>query len=638
MNKIKGILTLLIALFFLTSCEKKESGFINEKLTIYIEELIKLDLNYDFEDLEFSGMGDIVRIFDYPEGIYIAGLQEGNTTVRITYKPKGKLIASFNVTVKLNLGKSYNLNFSVSVPDGYIGDVYVLGDFNNWDLEEAIKLTKSQDGKYYGEAYLKTEEKEIEYKYFNYNEWAYGEGDLLGGHIDNRKSSLEGAEPPFNLLYFDDEILSWEKVYLPKNIKIYVEPHLLDFYKEKVEEYVASYKEKHGQDLDYYIEISDMGSGDAASMLQENPPFDADLFSIMNADLEKLINDYNYLAPIQTAELLAQVENDNYYEFIKAATAKVLGEEYVFGVPYIAQTSVLYYNKHYISDEQVKTWEGIMEAAQIKNRKATVTISEDGYNNAFLLLAKNAQTNETTLRLPLNGSTQNAFATGDDTISVMSWGQQFFNFQNGGILNNRFDWEHHFYNGSSISVIGASWNYEKARKAIGRDVLGIAPLPKFKIKANNAYGSINAGTLFQSGAFAEVKMFVVRSGMTSEKQAIVEEIAKIFTSKEVQEEIFSIYQEDVPAYKNANEEFSALQGSDHKLLLARTQIEVFKYATVKPTGSWDSVATINYYSSGGPQIIADILRNTDNTYSTKEKIKEALLRVENIWKNGEEKT
>ena len=50
------------------------------------------------------------------------------------------------------------------------------------------------------------------------------------------------------------------------------------------------------------------------------------------------------------------------------------------------------------------------------------------------------------------------------------------------------------------------------------------------------------------------------------------------------------------------------------------------------------MATINYYSSGGPQIIADILRNTDNTYSTKEKIKEALLRVENIWKNGEEKT
>ena len=53
----------------------------------------------------------------------------------------------------------------------------------------------------------------------------------------------------------------------------------------------------------------------------------------MNADLEKLINDYNYLAPIQTAELCFS-ENDNYYEFIKAATAKVLGEEYVFGVPY----------------------------------------------------------------------------------------------------------------------------------------------------------------------------------------------------------------------------------------------------------------------------------------------------------------
>ena len=48
------------------------------------------------------------------------------------------------------------------------------------------------------------------------------------------------------------------------------------------------------------------------------------------------------------------------------------------------------------------------------------------------------------------------------------------------------------------------------KSALGNK-LGIALLPKFTIRAEDAaFGTVPAGTVFQSGTFADTKMFVMK--------------------------------------------------------------------------------------------------------------------------------
>jgi hypothetical protein len=102
---------------------------------------------------------------------------------------------------------TYTLNFTVSVPADFTGDVYVLGEFNNWNLETALLLTKGETT-YTGTTTYTTNKTTMEYKYFNHPAWAYAEGNEANAHIGNRIVEL------VETLALTDTILGWEKVYV----------------------------------------------------------------------------------------------------------------------------------------------------------------------------------------------------------------------------------------------------------------------------------------------------------------------------------------------------------------------------------------------------------------------------------------
>ncbi len=418
-----------------------------------------------------------------------------------------------------------------------------------------------------------------------------------------------------------------------KKIEVWVGTESETFYREKAEDFKAAYEEKHGKKLGYQINIIAMDTGAAATTFMDDPSVGADLFTVAHDNLGKLISGSSAIAPVQSEALLAQIRDDNPDAFIDAATAVHSGQTYVFGIPYVSQSLVLYYDKSVISEDQVKTWEGMMEAAEAVGKKAMTIVGEDGFNNSFLLLARNAATNATTLKLFPNGVAENSFGSGDDTVAIMSWGQWFFSHPNGGKLVDSDGWEVALKNGVALSVISGAWHYNGAKSALGSK-LGIALLPKFTIRAEDAYGTVPAGTVFQSGTFADTKMFVMKKGMSAEKQAMVEELAMYFSSKEVQEESF-VAANNLPAYKNAAEEFEAMQGDTEAALLARIQIGMFENGISQPFGK-DPKFNPYYYSKGGPAIIIDILKNAEGKYGTKDKIKQGLQVVERIWQTGEQ--
>ena len=81
-------------------------------------------------------------------------------------------------------GEETSVKFSVEVPEGTTGDVYLVG-IVDWDPTNAIKLTKQANGKYEADVTLKLGNV-YQYKYLNGQDWANVEVFTGGGERPNR--------------------------------------------------------------------------------------------------------------------------------------------------------------------------------------------------------------------------------------------------------------------------------------------------------------------------------------------------------------------------------------------------------------------------------------------------------------------
>jgi len=412
-------------------------------------------------------------------------------------------------------------------------------------------------------------------------------------------------------------------------LTIWVGTESMEFYQEKMIEYVANYKETHGKDFPYEIAVRGVDTGTAAATFLEDTQAGADIFTVAHDNLGRLTRGSSAIAPVTDPALLAQIKNDNPQTFLDVIDATVGGTKYTFGIPYVAQSLVLYYNKKLLSENDVKTWEGILVVAQANNKQAVSLAGTDGFNNSFILLAKDTLNKSTTLRLYEDGDINANYALGDDTIAKMKWGQWFFTHPNGAKRPTESGWTVELTNETSLSFISGAWHFNGARSALGSN-LGIAILPTFTIQASQAYGSVSAGTVYQSGTFADAKIFVMKKN--SDKADYLQDILLFLTSKEIQEQSF-VAAQNLPAYKNAATEFASMAGDSLENQLARAQIQMFEHGIPQPFG-FDNRYNFYYYSKGGPDLILEILENANNSFSTFQQIKDQLTIVQNIWITG----
>jgi hypothetical protein len=150
----------------------------------------------------------------------------------------------------------------------------------------------------------------------------------------------------------------------------------------------------------------------------------------------------------------------------------------------------------------------------------------------------------------------------------------------------------------------------------------------------DAYGEVAAGTVMQSGTFADTKMLVMKKN--SPYAEYLQDILKYLSSPEIQEQSF-IEAENLPAYKNAAEEFESMATNE----LAKKQIEMFEYGRPQPFGA-DALFNFYYYSKGAPALLMEILINQDvddpkdgtGDFGTDEAILAQLQKIQNIWITG----
>jgi arabinogalactan oligomer/maltooligosaccharide transport system substrate-binding protein len=431
------------------------------------------------------------------------------------------------------------------------------------------------------------------------------------------------------------------------NIKIWVGSDGIEFYQLKMKQWAAEYDAANDKPFPWTIVVESVDVGSSAAKFLDDTDAGADIFTVAHDNLGKLIAGTSAIGPVTSEKLLAQITADNPSIFLDVIKGKVgdPGEEYTFGIPYIAQALVLYYNKEFFTDEDVKTWEGMWAKAKANGKQAVTLLGDDGYNNSFLVLSTRASDGVPAADIYLDKQLENCNFTSDLAVAVMKWGQRFFTDASpdgrvtyGAKVLSDSGWEVELKNEVSLSLIGGSWNYNAARAALGSK-LGIAPLPSFTLTATDVSGTnIAAGTVMLSGTFADTKMFVMKKLPRDDKKTQhLLNILLYLSSKKVQEEAFEQC-DTLPAYKNAAAEFAKVQENTTEGLLARVQYEMFSSGRSQPFGA---NAKMNnwYYSQGAPAIVLNILTNAKDSngnylYDTTAKIRAGMAIVETIWKTG----
>ena len=413
------------------------------------------------------------------------------------------------------------------------------------------------------------------------------------------------------------------------------------------EESVAFYQKvcnefEKEQDFGYSIRVVASDAGSIAGPFVADNTACGDIVTVAHDNIGKFAQK-QLIRGINDPELLAQIEADNpdtYKEVIKSVYGKDTSTKYTFGVPYISQTLFLMYNKTYISEEQAKTFEGLKEAVDAANAanpalnaSAVTSKGSDGFNFSFTLLARNAQTKETSLKLYENLVKTETYAQGDDTVANLKWINDATTNQNLFTFPNSSGFQTMLNTGSALSVIGGAWMYGACVKAMGgEDKVGIATIPTWTLQERHVEGTtIPAGTVMQGGSFADCKAFVINGAISSDKYQPIQKLLKHLSSKEVQNKSF-LEAYNVPAYEGYMEYIETIKDQVPANIynLAKAQDKMAEFGIPQPFVT----STLNnyYYMQGADGIYSTVV---EDEKTTDRKIREALWNMEYIWKWGD---
>lgn len=368
---------------------------------------------------------------------------------------------------------------------------------------------------------------------------------------------------------------------------------------------------------DYQIIVKGTDVGSIAGTITQDPKAAGDIYTVAHDNVGKLAA-AKCAKPISETSLVTQVETDNPTTFVDVCKSIVNGKEALYAAPYISQACFLYYDKTKISDEEVKSFEGIMAAAKRNNCKGwTVPSSDgaDGYNFSWSILSTRVSDHYTSLKLyegasaEAGGTKGEAYCQGDDRIATLRWVQDALENPNGFKFASSDGWEKDLQNGACLGLINGSWAKNAVASAIGEANLGVALIPTFTLTENNVSGLDNnvvkAGDVYRGGTFADCKVFMLNANTDSSKYLAQQALVKYLSSVEMQTSAFE-KQTIVPSATAASAQIDQLF-NDGKVTqsqydIAKVQVEMGAWGRPQPfiTGTLNTY----YYSKSAPAIYA----------------------------------
>jgi arabinogalactan oligomer / maltooligosaccharide transport system substrate-binding protein len=272
-----------------------------------------------------------------------------------------------------------------------------------------------------------------------------------------------------------------------------------------IQELVDGFKAAN-PDKEYTITLGVVGEDQAKTKFLEDPDAAADVFSFPNDQIRDFVSAG---ALYEITKNIADIKAANMEGSIDAATL----DGKLYGYPMTADNGYfLYYDKSVVSEEQVKSLDGILAAAAAANKKVFMDVSNGWYIASFFLGgggklgigADGKQTcdfnNETGVKVgeAIKAFTANAaFVTGDDAVLT------------GGM-------------GTNIAAgVSGTWNADAIKTKLG-DNFAATKLPTFTV----------GGEQVQMGSFGGYKLIGVNKGTKNPLDAMA--LAEWLTNEQSQ--------------------------------------------------------------------------------------------------------
>lgn len=287
------------------------------------------------------------------------------------------------------------------------------------------------------------------------------------------------------------------------SLKVWVDPGTGDYYKDLVEDY------KKDNGIDYKIDVVESDTGKAQEYVKKDPDAAADVFSMPHDQLGQLVEAGVVYENTKYAD---DVKGNNTEQAVDGATYK----DKLYGYPYGVESMMLYYDKTKLTEEDVKTFEGI-----VAKDKIGLNFEEGGadyfavpffVSNGSLLYGENGE--------DANGTTFND-AHGVNTLKwITAQGK------NPNVVQANSDLMSQLESGKIAALVSGPWGKDNIQKILG-DNMGIATYP------TNDFGD---GPV-QMKAFLGVKLYSVNANTKNPLEAMA--LAEFLSSKEAQEKGFA---------------------------------------------------------------------------------------------------
>ncbi len=307
------------------------------------------------------------------------------------------------------------------------------------------------------------------------------------------------------------------------------------FAKEVADEFKAKHPDKS-----YDIVIDIQGENDVATRVLNDVENAADIFSCSNDQLSKLING-DALARV-AGERLNRIKQANFEGAIESATARVNGEDGVYGMPYTDNTFFLYYNKSVLTETEVKSLDGILSKCS-SSKQFAFPMADGWYSSAFYFgkgLGYEVEYDENLAETSIICDFDNATGT---AVTRAMWNY---------VKDPRFKADVNdskivagFNDGSIVAAVSGIWNKTTIEGYLG-DNFAAAKLPTYTLNK----GTANEEQV-QLTAFAGYKLMGVNNYSKHKTDAL--DFAEFFTSKENQIKHFKA-RGFVPTDKEARED------------------------------------------------------------------------------------
>ncbi len=310
------------------------------------------------------------------------------------------------------------------------------------------------------------------------------------------------------------------------DVVIWVPEEALALTKTQIENYNAT----NTDGIKFNATVEAVSESDAATQMITDVEAGADMFNFAQDQLSRLIMAGALAKLGNNAEKFVRENNDD------GAIAAVTAGDALYGYPITSDNGYyIFYDKRYVSDEQAKTVEGIIEACKAAKRNFAAPIGGNGWYIAGWFFGVGCDSTWVT-------DDEGNFVSINDTFNSekgLIAAKGLYKIINSGCwVDSDQISEFEAAIPCAVLVAGPWWN-KKAKELLG-DNLGAAKMPTYTVDGKN----------YQIGSFCGSKIIGVKPQTDAAKGAALSKLAQYMSGEECQMQRFTEL-EWGPSNKNA---------------------------------------------------------------------------------------